>query len=143
MSITFEPLIRIPIDNDREYYNGKESPLFLETCCQFARQVTKPYVLKPRFVKLFLENVDGMSVFIPRFLTPIRPPDEIYKKEDNRAIERAARYVSLIPFIDDAQLFKDMPDLTCTCQEFLDLGAGDDEEHAILLCNYFNFIDKE
>jgi len=23
----------------------------------------------------------------------------------------------------------------------LDLGAGDVEEHAILLCNYFNFID--
>lgn len=34
-----------------------------------------------------------------------------------------------------------MPDLWCTSQEFLDLGAGDVEEHAILLCNYFNFID--
>lgn len=36
-----------------------------------------------------------------------------------------------------------MPDLTCTCQEFLDLGCGDSEEHAILLCNYFNFIDDK
>lgn len=35
-----------------------------------------------------------------------------------------------------------MPDLACTSQEFLDLGMGDSEEHAILLCNYFNFIDK-
>mmetsp|Transcript_37280 Transcript_37280/g.57182 ORF Transcript_37280/g.57182 Transcript_37280/m.57182 type:complete len:142 (+) Transcript_37280:3332-3757(+) len=35
-----------------------------------------------------------------------------------------------------------MPDLTCTSQQFLDLGAGDSEEHAILLCNYFNFIDR-
>ena len=35
-----------------------------------------------------------------------------------------------------------MPDLFCTSQEFLDLGAGDFEEHAILLCNYFNYIDK-
>lgn len=36
-----------------------------------------------------------------------------------------------------------MPDLTCTSQEFLDLGAGDSEEHAMLLCNFFNFIDKD
>lgn len=34
-----------------------------------------------------------------------------------------------------------MPDLFCNSQEFLDLGAGDFEEHAILLCNYFNYID--
>lgn len=35
-----------------------------------------------------------------------------------------------------------MPDLYCDSQEFIDLGAGDYEEHAILLCNYFNFIDR-
>jgi coiled-coil and C2 domain-containing protein 2A len=48
----------------------------------------------------------------------------------------------MIPYIDDSKLFKDMPDLTCNSQEFLDLGMGDSEEHAILLANYFNFIDK-
>lgn len=31
----------------------------------------------------------------------------------------------------------------CNSQEFLDLGAGDYEEHAVLLCNYFKFIDRE
>jgi coiled-coil and C2 domain-containing protein 2A len=36
-----------------------------------------------------------------------------------------------------------MPDLTCTSQEFLDLGQGDSEEHAMLLCNFFNFIDRD
>jgi coiled-coil and C2 domain-containing protein 2A len=65
----------------------------------------------------------------------------IWANDDTKAVERAARFVSLIPFVDDTQLFKDMPDLTCTSQEFLDLGAGDSEEHAMLLCNYFNFID--
>jgi coiled-coil and C2 domain-containing protein 2A len=62
--------------------------------------------------------------------------------EDNKkAIEKAARFVSLIPFVEDTVLFKDMPNLCCNGQEFLDLGMGDDEEHAILLCNYFNYID--
>jgi coiled-coil and C2 domain-containing protein 2A len=36
-----------------------------------------------------------------------------------------------------------MPNICCSSQEFLDLGMGDDEEHAILLCNYFNYIDQK
>lgn len=36
-----------------------------------------------------------------------------------------------------------MPDLYCTSQEFFDLGGGDYEEHAILLANYFMYIDKK
>jgi coiled-coil and C2 domain-containing protein 2A len=35
-----------------------------------------------------------------------------------------------------------MPDCWCTDKQFLDLGFGDYEEHAVLLCNYFNYIDK-
>jgi len=35
-----------------------------------------------------------------------------------------------------------MPDLYATSQEFFDLGGGDYEEHAILLANYFTYIDK-
>lgn len=57
------------------------------------------------------------------------------------AIETAARFVSLIPFKEDLKKFEDMADLYCTNQQFLDLGEGDFEEHAILLCNYFNYID--
>ena len=45
--------------------------------------------------------------------------------------------------IEDSQAFNGaMPDLWCDSQDFLDLGAGDCEEHAILLCNYFNYIDE-
>lgn len=51
--------------------------------------------------------------------------------------------MSLIPYVDDSQLFQDMPDLTCLSQEFLDLGMGDSEEHAMLLCNMFNYIDRQ
>jgi coiled-coil and C2 domain-containing protein 2A len=38
-------------------------------------------------------------------------------------------------------MFQNLPDTYTTCQEFLDLGAGDYEEHAILLANYFQYID--
>lgn len=104
----------------------------------------------PRRVPVFLESLKSESVFICRYLTPMRPPAELIPPEDlvagsagaAKAPEKAARYVSLIPWVGDAKLFEGMPDLTCLSQEFLDLGAGDSEEHAILLCNYFNYIDR-
>lgn len=98
-----------------------------------------------RNIKAFGENVNGQSVMISRYVHPQNPPLDIYdpKKKDPYGIEKAARYVSLIPIIEDNQSFNDaLPDLWCTSQEFLDLGAGDVEEHALLLCNYFNFIDS-
>lgn len=48
----------------------------------------------------------------------------------------------MIPFQDDISMFHNLPDTYTTCQEFLDLGAGDYEEHAILLANYFQYIDN-
>ena len=57
-------------------------------------------------------------------------------------LEAVARFVSLVPFVEDIRLFEDLPDVYCNVQEFLDLGGGDYEEHAILLANYFNYLDE-
>ena len=62
---------------------------------------------------------------------------------DKYAIERVARFVSMIPYIEDLRMFQDLPDLWTTTQEFFDLGGGDYEEHAIVLANYFLYIDKK
>ena len=45
-------------------------------------------------------------------------------REDDTAHEKCARFVSLIPFIHDLKHFKDLPDIFCDCQQFLDLGGG-------------------
>jgi hypothetical protein len=47
------------------------------------------------------------------------PPLELSKKktewsEDKYAIEKCARFVSLIPYADDSTLFEGLPDMTCT-----------------------------
>lgn len=47
----------------------------------------------------------------------------------------------MVPYIEDLRLFQDLPDLWSTSQEFFDLGGGDYEEHAVLLANYFQYID--
>ena len=84
-----------------------------------------------------------------RYLTEQQPPKEVVdfdnpiNSSNTFAIEKVARFVSMIPYIEDLRLFQDMPDIYCTSQEFFDLGGGDYEEHAILLANYFSFVDKK
>ena len=139
----------IPRSNAKDVYEGAEDSTFLARGSAFSKSFVSAYPKSPRFVKCFLENIEGKSVYIPRYLRRLQPPADVWYevesggKKNNKAIEQAARYVSLIPYKEDSALFRDMPDLTCTSQEFLDLGAGDSEEHAMLLCNYFNFIDRQ
>jgi len=55
-------------------------------------------------------------VFLPRFLTPLNPPSINYQGEGKEnAIQKVARYVSLIPFKNDTEHFRDLPDIYCDC----------------------------
>jgi len=89
-------------------------------------------------------DLDGRSRLVCRFIRAQKPPSHIDLDGPSSAfaIEEAARYVSLIPFLDDCAMFPGLTDLWCTDQETLNIQCGDWEEHAILLCNYFNFIDR-
>ena len=54
-----------------------------------------------------------------------------------------ARFVSLIPYVEDSSLAKRRSDLWCTNSEFIHLNAGDSEEHAHLLAGYFLEIGQQ
>jgi coiled-coil and C2 domain-containing protein 2A len=148
MSIALDPVLELPQDNELEYYIGLEKQNLLSAASDWLKTI-KHGKFEKRNIKVYGENVSGQSVLLCRYISPQTPPPDIYdyrnanSVNDKYAIEKAARYVSLIPLIEDNQAFLGtMPDLWCTSQEFLDLGAGDVEEHAVLLCNYFNFIDN-
>ena len=57
-------------------------------------------------------------------------------------IRKIVRFVSLIPFLDDWMAFPGDNDIWCTSNEFLEISAGDWEEHAVLLCNLFRYHDE-
>ena len=146
VTMSLEPFIQIETQNEAETYPGSEKTPFLLAGSEWAKAVVEKFRKSPRRVPVFLESLECQSVFICRYLTPMKPPPQIFvpgRADAAKAPERAARYVSLIPWVGDSHLFKDMPDLTCLSQEFLDLGMGDSEEHAILLCNMFNYIDRQ
>jgi len=105
----------------------------------------KKGISKNRHVQLFAENFDGYSVFIPRYVKAQKPPDIVLsedRKDDPYAIQKAARFVALVPFVNDSQAFDEFPDCWCTTEQLFTLGFGDYEEHAVLLCNYFLYIES-
>ena len=146
--ITLDPVPNFTKNDELDYVPGFEDSIFLINGTKWLKKMKEKSLLKNRNIRLFAENFDGYSVFMPRFLKAEgqRPHNMIFTVNDENGIEKVSRYVALIPFIEDNQAFDDleeMPDCWCTDNEFLTLGFGDYEEHAVLLCNYFNYVDQQ
>ncbi|ETK73497.1 hypothetical protein F441_19992 [Phytophthora nicotianae CJ01A1] len=86
----------------------------------------------------FVRNLSHGATFLPRFLRAQSPPVEL----QSASLPTLVRYVSLIPFLDDWLAFDGDKDVWSTTQEFLNMGAGDHEEHAVLLANYFMWYER-
>ena len=164
LSISIEPNFELPDNNNTDYYPGAEPAQFLLAGKAFLEAIFKDKENKGRNIRLWGSDMKGQSVFIPRYITPQEPPADFFTVDafvDGNVIEskapegpgkiqidyelyqKCARYVALIPVKNESSFFRDMPDIFMSSQEFLDMRAGDYEEHAILLCNYFLFIDKK
>lgn len=76
----------------------------------------------------------GNSILPCRMVKKQAPPENFEEKQ------QLIRFVSMIPNRSDAEVFDTAGSMWCTSQEFLKMNAGDDEEHALLLCNYFKYI---
>jgi len=136
LEVTVDPPLEHPTRVQPQITLGKEPNMML-------KHVQKWHdLLKSRRDSRILAlgtDVDGRSCLICRFIRPQKPPDIL--PENPFAIEMAARYVSMIPSLQDNEMWN-VEDLWCTDQEFLDIQCGDWEEHCILLCNFFNYIDR-
>jgi hypothetical protein len=104
-------------------------------------------------IQLCCSDINARSVLVCRYISPQIPPPEIFQPLGNNGggntlseedtIQSIVRYVSLIPFRDDWSVFGgETNDVWCSSQQFLELGCGDWEEHAILLCNFLNYYDQ-
>jgi hypothetical protein len=145
--ITLDPVVSLQKADDYEYVPGFEDSIFLINSVRWLKKLRDNQVVKDRNIRLFVSNFDGFSVYLPRYLKPQQPPEKVLSNNDPLnplAIEKAARFVALLPFVEDANAFhyEEVPDCWCYDDQFFSLGFGDYEEHAVLLCNYFNFVDK-
>lgn len=90
-----------------------------------------------RRIVLMAAPTSGKPIIACRMVKKQAPPDIFSTKE------QLVRFVSMIPNYSDAEVFDTADSMWCTSQEFLNINAGDDEEHALLLCNYFKYIGLE
>ncbi|XP_051020846.1 coiled-coil and C2 domain-containing protein 2A [Acomys russatus] len=141
--ITTEPQL-VPGEPMREKFDTQEDEKLLQATEKFQAECALKF--PQRQCLTTVTDMSGKTVFITRYLKPLNPPQELlnaYPNNPQATAELVARYVSLIPFLPDTVSFAGICDLWSTSDQFLDLLAGDEEEHAVLLCNYFLSLGKK
>jgi coiled-coil and C2 domain-containing protein 2A len=123
---TLDPPLLIP-DRNQELSSAESEAVILRV--QRWLQHVKAAVKSPRRCVLMAAPTGGKPILACRMITPQTPP------HGWESLYQIIRFVSMIPNVSDAAVFDTEGDVWCTSQEFLNLGGGDEEEHAILLCN--------
>ncbi|CAB1451132.1 unnamed protein product [Pleuronectes platessa] len=141
--ITIEPQL-VPGEPIREKFDSQEDEHLLQASERFERDAAQRYPDRPVITTVI--DLNGKTVFITRYIRPLNPPQELldaFPNNPQEATALVARFVSLIPSLPDRVSFSGVCDLWSTCDQFLTLLAGDEEEHAVLLCNYFLSMGKK
>nr|XP_015200508.1 PREDICTED: coiled-coil and C2 domain-containing protein 2A isoform X2 [Lepisosteus oculatus] len=141
--ITIEPQL-VPGETQREKFDTQEEEKLLQAANTFEKEAAATFPSRQCLTTVI--DINGKTVFITRYIKPLNPPQELLDAFPNslqETSELVAHYVSLIPFLPDSVSFAGICDLWSTCDQFLDLLAGDEEEHAVLLCNYFLAMGKK
>ncbi|TYZ64454.1 hypothetical protein PybrP1_001714 [[Pythium] brassicae (nom. inval.)] len=97
---------------------------------------------KQRNFCVFARNLSNGSTFFTQFIGVQQPPRSGPFSQSRTTLQKLVRFVKLLPFLDDWHLFDGEKDVWSTSQEFLAINAGDHEEHAVLLCNLFRWLDR-
>ena len=66
LSISLDPVLEIPVENELEYYPGRESSSLLIAATDWAKAVKA--LFPKRYIKVFGENIEGQSTLICRYL---------------------------------------------------------------------------
>ncbi len=142
MFITIEPPLQ-PAEPAKEKFDSNEDEKLLQAAEAWQKDVSSKF--PKREYKTTVVDINGKSVFITRYFKPLKPPEELINNQPSpeSVVDQIVRFVSLIPFVSDSVVFPGLCDIWSTCDQFLQMLQGDEEEHAVLLCNYFMHLGKE
>ncbi len=137
--ITLDPPLRIPPAVSATVGSMEDDHL-LAYAARWAEGVER--VRGGAKVLTCVSDIKSVKVFVTRYVHPQAPPvDLVDAEQPNLTMARLARFVAAIPLLSDATAFVGgNVDRWCTSDQFLEMLAGDSEEHALLLCNFFLHI---
>ena len=101
---------------------------------------------KQRPYRAVATDAMGRSVFLPRYCAPATlPPGFEGASADEPTLRQLLRFCHLVPHVSDMDAFNLPPgtDIWTTSSEFLDMCAGDSEEHALLLLGFLLALGVE
>jgi hypothetical protein len=134
--VTLDPPLRLPPPVSVAI-NSIEDPALLAYATHW---VTDLQARGPSGAALFVtvNDINGVCMCVTRFIHSQAPPAELLDADHvTVSMARVARFVASIPCVQDAAAFQSNVDRWCTSGQFLHMLAGDNEEHAVLLCNFF------
>lgn len=117
--------------------DSAETTQITERAERWMKTMLENEITRPRYLSLLTHPKNYKPFLICRMIMRQNPPEEMM----NKSPQELARFVSLIPNLSDNKVYGIIGDLWNTSQQFLNLNAGDEEEHASLLCNYFKYKD--
>ena len=136
---TLETPLVLPHDDVPEIRGGEDNATQKQARLFISRMKGKK-MFKDREVMVLAPTLEGDMLLITKFLCPQAPPIGLTGQRMN-TVSQVVRFVSLIPFLEDFQINQGQAEAWNYSHDFLQICAGDWEEHAVLLCNYFNYID--
>jgi len=141
---TLDPVLATAKEENDSLVGSGENPRLVRYAKSWSSRIKRKVHRKSNVnMQLFGTGLNGDAIFAQRFLSSQIPPAGRDGSE-LASITSLVRFVSLIPFLEDWQAFVEGGnDVWSTSQQFLDIAAGDWEEHAILLCNYLKWLFRE
>ncbi|XP_048362628.1 protein CC2D2B [Sphaerodactylus townsendi] len=142
---TIEPQLSSAEDNtETDKLTDHEDELLLQKACIF-KKTCKALFPKRRIITSIFNN-EGRNILVTKYITSLNPPQQLldmYSTDLNSTADLISRFVSLIPCIPDTVDENNEVDVWITAEHCINLGVGNKEEHAVLLCNYFIYIGKK
>jgi coiled-coil and C2 domain-containing protein 2A len=131
--ITIDPPLQV-LRRDIPIRESTEDPMVLMYNERWQAECQKFY--PNRDYNAITLDINSRAVFIPKYIIPQTIP-QLKSVANSSQMKQLARFVSMIPNTPDAASFVGNCDLWTTSDQFFNMLSGDEEEHAILLCNYF------
>ncbi|XP_053631071.2 coiled-coil and C2 domain-containing protein 2A isoform X2 [Cherax quadricarinatus] len=137
--ITLEPTLPPP-EPLKAQFESSEPEEVLSAGSDWVATLSSRY--SNRNFRTHVLDLSGKLVCLNRFIRPLKPPEELIDENLVETAHRVAWYVSLIPALADMTLFPGACDIWANSEQFLSMLTGDEEEHAVLLTNFFLHLGK-